>query len=187
MVRGLWPDHNPLRRASDRAEAGIVAGLAVAFLLGAPLIALAVWHLGVAAAFTTSVAERAGWRPVPATLLTDAPESYGYAVTAAARWQGPGGRVRTGRVTVAPGARAGTTVTVWAGHSGQLTRTPVSSFQAAFEADATAAVAVPCWGMVLLCAGALSRRLLDARRLAGWEAGWRAMDRPGPAGASPDP
>ena len=39
-ARELWPDHNPLRRGSDRAEAGIVALLIGAFLLGTPLIAL---------------------------------------------------------------------------------------------------------------------------------------------------
>jgi len=48
VVRGLWPDRNPLRRSSDRAEAGIIAGLAAAFLLGAPLIAVAVWQLAQA-------------------------------------------------------------------------------------------------------------------------------------------
>jgi hypothetical protein len=187
VARGLWPDHNPLRRASDRAEAGIIAGLAMAFLSGAPLIAVAAWHLAVGTAFTTTAAEHAGWRPVQATLLAGAPQSYGYAVSATARWKAAGGPVRTGRVPAPPGARAGTTVTVWTSQSGQLTRIPVSPFQAAFQADVTAVMAVPCWGMLLLCAGALSHRLLDARRRAGWDAGWRAMDRHGPTGASPGP
>ena len=85
------------------------------------------------------------------------------------------------------GAHAGATVTVWAGHAGRLTRTPASPFQAAFQAGVTAAMAVPCWGVALLCAGLLSRRLLDARRLAAWDAGWQAMDPRGPAGANPGP
>ena len=34
VVRELWPDHNPLRRTIDRAEAVVVAGLAAAFLAG---------------------------------------------------------------------------------------------------------------------------------------------------------
>ena len=42
-------------------------------------------------------------------------------------------------------------------------------------------------GILLLCAGALSRRLLDARRLAAWDADWAAADRRGPAGANPGP
>lgn len=187
VVRGLWPDRNPLRRASDRAEAGIVAGLAVAFLLGAPLIALAVWQLAFSTAFTTTAAEQAGWHPVPARLLAAAPQSYSYAVSAPARWQAPGGAMRTGRIPVSPGTRAGAIVTVWAGRAGRLSRLPTSSFQAELQAYVTAAMAVPCWGMFLLFAGVLGRRLLDVRRLAAWDADWQATDPRGPAGASPGP
>jgi len=185
IVRGLWPDHNPLRRASDRAEARIFAGLAVAFLLGAPLIAMMVWQLALTAAFTTRDAEHAGWRPVPARLLADAAQSYGYNVAVPARWKAPDGTARSGWIPARPGTRAGTTVTVWAARSGRLTRTPMSAFQAAFQADVTAIMMVPCWAIFLLCAGVLSHRLLEARRLAAWDAEWRAMDRRGSAGASP--
>ena len=187
IVRGLWPDHNPLRRSSDRAEAGIIAGLAVAFLLGAPLIAVAVWHLALGSTFTTTDAEHAGWHPVPARLLAGAPQSYSYDVIVPARWQAPDGTGRTGRIPVRPGTRAGARVTVWAGRTGQLTRTPASPFQAGLQACVTAAMAVPCWAMFLLGTGVASRRLLDARRLAAWDAGWEAMDPRGPAGASPGP
>jgi hypothetical protein len=187
IVRGLWPDRNPLRRASDRAEAGLIAGLAVAFLLGGPVIAVAIWHLAFTTVFTTTEAEHAGWHPVPARLLATAPESYGYDVTVPARWTAPGGASRSGRITVRPGARAGTTVTVWAGPSGVLAHTPMSHLQAALQSDATAALAVPCWGMFLLSAGIIGRRLLDVRRLAAWDDDWRAMDSRGPAGASPGP
>ena len=44
MARGLWPDRNPLRRTVDRVEAVVVAGLAAAFMAGAPLAALAAGH-----------------------------------------------------------------------------------------------------------------------------------------------
>ena len=78
-------------------------------------------------------------------------------------------------------------MTVWAGRSGRLTRALTSSFQAALQATVTAAMAVPCWGIVLLGAGMVGRRLLDARRLAAWDADWQAMDRPGPAVPIPGP
>ena len=187
VVRGLWPDGNPLRRSSDRAEAGIIAGLAAAFLLGAPLIAVAVWQLALGSAFTTMDAGHAGWHPVPARLLAGAPHSYGYDVTAPARWQAPDGTARTGRIPVRPGTRSGAAVTVWTGRTGQLARTPASPVQAELQAWITAGIAVPCWAVLLFCAGAVSRRLLDARRLAAWDAGWEAMDPRGPAGASPGP
>lgn len=187
IVRGWWPDRNPLRRAADRAEAGIFAGLAVAFLLGAPLIAMTVWHLAFATAFTTRDAEHAGYRPVPARLLADAPQSYGYDVPVAARWRAPDGIARSGWIPARPGTRGGTTVTVWTAQSGRLIRTPMSGFQAAFQADVTAIIVVPCWAVLLLSVGVVSHRLLEARRLAAWDAEWQAMDRRGPAGASPGP
>jgi len=37
-------------------------------------------------------------------------------------------------------------------------------------------MAVPCWGILLLCTGAVSHRLLDARRLAAWDADWEAVE-----------
>lgn len=181
-MRGLWPDHNPLRRASDRAEAAIVTALAVAFLLGAPLIARVAWQLAMATSFTTITAEQAGWRPVPARLVVSAPFSYGYDVAVMARWRAPGGAERHGRIQVSPGTRAGTRVTVWAGRTGRLARPPMTPSQASVQATCTAAMTVPCWGMLLLCTGVLSRRLLDARRLAAWDADWEAVDPRGPAG-----
>ena len=187
MARGLWPDHNPLRRGSDRAEAGIIAGLAVAFLLGAPLIALAAWQLAMTTSFTTANAERAGWRPVPAQLVSSAPFSYGYDVMVAARWRAPDGAEHRGWIRVRPGTRAGTVVTVWAGPAGLLTRSPLTRSQTRIQATFSAVMAVPCWGVLLLCTGALGRRLLDARRLAAWDADWEAVDRRGPAGANPGP
>ena len=187
VLRGLWPDHNPLRRASDRAEAGIVAGLCAAFLLGGPLIALAVWQLAMTTSFTTAQAQQAGWRPVPARVLAGAPASYGYDVAVAARWRASGGAERTGQIQVRPGTRAGTLVTVWTGPAGRLARAPMSPAQAAVQATFTAAMAAVCWAMLLLCAGLASRRLLDARRLAAWDADWEAVDPRGPAGANPGP
>ena len=187
VVRGLWPDHNPLRRASDRAEAAIVAALAVAFLLGAPLIIQLAWHLGMTTSFTTANAERAGWRPVSAQVVTGAPYSYGYDVMVAARWRAPDGTESRGQIRVPPGTRAGTLVTVWAGHTGLLTHSPLTLSQARIQATFSAAMAVPCWGVLLLCTGLLSRRLLDARRLAAWDTDWAAVDPRGPAGANPGP
>jgi hypothetical protein len=187
IVRAWWPDHNPLRRGTDRAEAGIFAGLAAAFLLGAPLIVMMVWQLAFTTVFTTRDAEQAGWRPVPARLLADAPQSYGYNVAVPARWQAPGGTVRSGWIPARPGTRAGTTVTIWTARSGRLARTPLSAFQATFQADVTAIMVVPCWAMLLACAGILTHRLLEGRRLAAWDAEWLVMDRRGSAGASPGP
>lgn len=66
-LRGLRPDRNPLRRASDRAEAAIIAGLLIIFLAGAPLAALAAANWASAASPGTDA--RPAPHRVPAVLL----------------------------------------------------------------------------------------------------------------------
>jgi hypothetical protein len=43
-VRGLWPGRNPLRRTINRIEAVVAGALVLAFLVGAPLAAVAGGH-----------------------------------------------------------------------------------------------------------------------------------------------
>jgi hypothetical protein len=187
MARGLWPDHNPLRRGSDRAEAGIVAFLIGAFLLGAPLIALITCRLTLTSTFTSTNAIHDGWRQVSAVLLTDEPDwTGGYGSSVPVRWQGPNGVPRTGQILAAPGTRAGARVTVWTDASGHLSDTPMSPRQATTQADLAAGIAVLLWALTLLSTGMIGRHLLDRRRLAAWETDWRTSNLSGPAGASPE-
>lgn len=175
-VRRLCPDRNPLRRATDRAEFAVVALLLVAFLIAAPLTALAAadW-----AASSGLRAERAGLHQVPAVLLHDAPSPAGSlglpasAHQALARWPGPAGP-RTGMIYVLPGARADSTVLVWTDRSGRLTGAPAGATDVAgleFLA-AVAALAVPA--LVLLPVWMIAIGILNRRRLAAWEADWAA-------------
>ena len=186
-VRGLWPDHNPLRRSSDRAEAVIVALLVAAFLIGTPLIALTTWRLTFNSTFSTTEAAAAGWRQTSAVLLADEADwTDGYGSLVPVSWAAPDGVRHRGQFLAAPGARAGTRVTVWTDASGHLTATPMSPRQAVTQAGLAAAIAIPVWGLTLLCAGMACRHVLDRRRLAAWEADWRTLNFSGPAGASPD-
>jgi len=186
-ARGFWPDHNPLRRASDRAEAGIVALLVGALLIGAPPIALITWRLTFHSSFTTADAVHHGWRQVSAVLLADEPYWVdGYASSVPVRWTAPGGVQHTGQFLAAPGAKAGTRITVWTNASGHLTETPMSPRQAVTQAALAAALAVPIWALTLLCAGMLCRHIIDRRRLAAWETDWRTSNLSGPAGAAPE-
>ena len=187
MARGLWPDHNPLRRSSDRAEAGIVALLIGALLLGAPLIALITCRLTLTSTVTTTNAIHDGWRQVSAVLLTDEPDwTGGYGSPVPVRWQGPDGVPHTGQTLAAPGTRAGTRVTVWTDASGHFSDTPMSPRQAMTQADFAAGIAVLVWALILLSTGMISRDLLDRHRLAAWESDWRTSSLSGPAGASPE-
>ena len=180
VIRGLWPDGNPLRRRCDRAEGAIVAALLVGFLAGAPLAALAAGHGAYTASLRTERMQYAARHQTPAILLEDAPAAafgrYGASPRAAVQawWAMPGGAPRTGKITVTAGARAGSTVLVWADKSGQLHSPPLQHAKVTSRAVLAAALAPAGLGLLLLYAGKLARRALDRQRLAAWEADWWA-------------
>jgi hypothetical protein len=179
VVRGLWPDRNPLRRTVDRAEGLIVAALAVAFLAGAPLAAVATGHAVYGYGARAGEGQRAAWHQVPAVLLASVPtRGYGYAYdyqpSAPARWRAPDGMQRAGPVPVSWGARVGATVRVWVDAAGRVTGPPLQPSQADSQAVVAATFAALAFGVVMLCAGLLAHAVLTRRRLAGWEADWRA-------------
>ena len=185
LARGLWPDRNPLRRPSDRAEAGMLAVLIIAFLVGAPFLAVIAWRVTVSATFTTVDAQHAGWRQVSAVLLTDAPATGSYDPPVPATWTAPDGARRHGTVYPDPGARAGTATAIWVNAAGRQMAWPMTPFQASSQADIVAGLVVPFWAMVLWGTGLAGRHLIDARRMAAWDAELRAAQLSGPAGASP--
>ncbi len=185
MARGLWPDRNPLRRPSDRAEAGMLAVLVVAFLVGAPFLALIAWRVTVSVTFTTVDAQHAGWRQVSAVLLTGAPASGYYDPPVRAAWTAPDGARRQGTVYPEPGARAGTATPIWVTAAGRQMAWPMTPSQAGGQAGVIAGLVVAFWGMVLWGAGLFGRYLIDARRMAALDAELRAVQLSGPAGASP--
>lgn len=184
VTRGLWPDANPLRRSSDRAEAGMLAVLILAFVVGAPLIALLAGRLTLSSTFTTVQAQHAGWRQVPAVLLVDAPGSGYLDPPVPATWTAPDGAVCTGTVYPKPDARAGTTTPIWVNASGQQEKWPLTPRQATTQADFAAGIAGTLWGMFLLAAGTLGHSLIDARRMAAWDTDLRMANLGGPASTS---
>jgi hypothetical protein len=178
-LRRLWPDHNPLRRPWDRAETAIVAGLLAAFLVGAPLAAIVAGQWVRSAGLRDLQAEQASRHWVPAVLLGSAgvplPTGYGpLEPQVRARWTAPDGVPRTGQISVPAGALAGQTVHVWVDTAGRLAGPPLRHAQVAGQAVIAAVLAPLVLGLVLLCLGGLSRLVLDRRRLAAWDADWRA-------------
>ncbi|HXZ75724.1 MAG TPA: hypothetical protein VEH31_33315 [Streptosporangiaceae bacterium] len=175
VVRGLWPDRNPLRRRLDRVEGVVVGGLAVAFLAGAPLAAAIAGHLTDAYGARTAHAQQAAWHQVPAVLLATAPTTgyTGYLPQVRARWRAPDGARRTGTVPAQPGERAGSTVMVWADAAGRLTGPPLQAQQVRGQAFLAAVLAPVLLGEMLLAAGQLAHYLLGRRRVAAWDAEWR--------------
>jgi hypothetical protein len=176
VVRGLWLDRYPLRRTIDRVEGVIVGALAVAFLAGAPLVAVVAVHAADSYGAYTGDGQRAAWHQVPAVLLATAP-TYGYTgfqPEVRVRWTAPNGARRTGTVPAPPGERAGGTVRVWVDETGRLTGPPLQPLQVRSQAVLAAVLAPVVLGLVLLWTGQLAHDLLGRRRLAAREADWRA-------------
>jgi hypothetical protein len=172
VVRGLWPDHNPLRRRLDRIEAAVVGGLVVAFLVGAPVAALTAHSLTWHAASRAATAERS-WRQLRAVLLATVPQSGEPAVRAA--WTAPDGTRRRGVIMATPGTRVGRQEKVWVSASGRLTgRPPLQAWQVQGQAMLAAVLAPAALLVLLVCTGQLVHLELGHWRLAAWDADWRA-------------
>ena len=179
-LRGRWPDHNPLRRPSDRVEAAIVAAALILFLAGAPLLALFGWHWADSAALRVQQRQQSAWHQVSALLLADARPmvDIGYGGVAGsevrARWTAPDGTPRTGDVAAPAPAQAGSTMRIWVDQSGAQTGPPLRAQQATGQAALAAVLAPFALGTVLVCAVSLAVYILDRRRLAAWAADWRS-------------
>jgi hypothetical protein len=175
LVRGLWPDRNPLRRRSDRAQAGIVALLLAGLLAGAPGAALAAGSWAYGLGVRAEQSQQAGRHQVQATLLEAAPAALGQQVLVQARWTAPDGTPRSGQVPVpAAGMPAHSTVPVWTDAAGRLQSSPLRH-----GTVITVAVLVGTWAAIIACllllgSWRLARRALQRGRMAAWEADWRA-------------
>jgi len=187
-TRGAWlarlarrwrPDGNPLRRTSDRIEAVLLAILIAAFLCGAPLAGIAAGQAAAASSMRAEHAQASVHR-VAAVLLKQAPGKAHPMFQAPleplvpAQWKAPNGTLRTGEVYAPAGAAAGSTVLVWTDRSGQLTASPMQHGDMIEEVALAASLATIAVGAVLAAAGLLARWVLDRRRLAAWDARWRA-------------
>jgi hypothetical protein len=178
VVRGRRFDRNPVRRPSDRAETVVLVLLAVAFLVGAPLAALASGAWAHAAAQRAALDQAASRRPVTAVVLAD-PASQQAAVEyfgsmAPARWTAPDGAVVKGQLLVPYGTQAGATFRLWATMDGHVTGQPMNDSQVASLVILAAVGAVAGVALALVSAGGLARWSFNWRRMAAWDIDWQA-------------
>ena len=173
-LREYLPDRNPLRRTTDRAQAIIVGLLLMVFVAAAPLAAI------LASSWTSGprpVAQQTRYH-VAAVMLRGAPRpiAYGYGAVdllARAEWATPAGPLRTGEIPVAAGEKAGQRVMIWIDAAGRLAGPP---FRSAPDQPLASIAAVLLVGAAVVCAGKAGCWLLDRRRLAAWDAAWRATE-----------
>jgi hypothetical protein len=180
VVNGLCPDRNPLRRPVDRFESMLVLGLLAVFLVATPLIAFGVGRWAWDGATSTARTEQAAWHRVTAVVLEGVPapknDPYGaiYLAQVPVRWIARDGTSHTGRVAAAAGLRTGAKVTVWTSPSGQLTGPPLGRAQIAHQAAFAGLLAVLGFSILLSVTALVTRRMLQRRRMAAWDAEWRA-------------
>ena len=103
LARALGLDRNPLRRATDRAEAWIRVGLLGIFLIAGPMAALGAGHWAYHAGITVARVSAAPTHHVKPTALRQAPTitdllGAGQGGRAGARGEGTGASARTGEV-----------------------------------------------------------------------------------------
>jgi hypothetical protein len=182
--RAGW-DGNPLRRASDRLEAGFTAMLIAVLLVAGPWTGWRVAESAYRDQVRTATWERKHRVAVEAILLEDAAWPPGLAryegrsappsVLVPARWTAPGSVVHTGSIVVDAGNRAGTSIRIWIDDRGNL---------ATHHATGLPAVSAFFLGLaaVLVVAGSLAalRRLarwfLQRRRLRSWQTEWMVVE-----------
>ncbi|HWM97938.1 MAG TPA: hypothetical protein VNO54_12840 [Streptosporangiaceae bacterium] len=142
LARALGLDRNPLRRATDRAEAWIRVGLLAVFLIAGPMAALSAGHWAYHAGITAA----------------QVPAAPTHRVKPASLWQA---RVITDLPRVGQGGRA------WAGAPGESTGRSARAGEVLVAVMTLAAVA-----LVLLAVLRLALAFLSGRRLAAWETAW---------------
>ena len=174
--RGWWPDRNPLRRVCDRAEAALVTVLVAVFLAGAPLLAVSAGRWAPDGGPRPGHAQRAGWHQVPAVLRTTTIWRFAPSpVPAWARWTAPAGVPHTGRVLAPAGFAVGAVVKVWVDAAGRLAGPPAPPGRHDGRAPAEGLVAALLLAELLWGAGLAAHAVVDRRRLAAWDAAWRAI------------
>jgi hypothetical protein len=180
LTRWLGCDGNPLRRRHDRAEAWLLPAAIVVFLALCPLVASvsSLWTRADNAAVRHAALS---WVQVPAVLLqaVPGPEQADHGANTWTTWTPAswtfGGRHYTGAVPAAAGTPAGRTVTAYLSRSGQVELPPLTAQQRGARADTATTMTLLVLAVLLAAACAVGRRILDRRRLAGWETAWLAV------------
>ena len=180
LARWLGFDRNPLRRGTDRVEGALRLVMIIVVVAVVPATAVAAGRWADHYFLYQAQARQAADHQVTAVLLRDAPatgtpDPYTSVQTAwvPARWQPPGQPYRTGEVLAVAGARKGSTVRTWIDPSGAVTDPPLDHRVIVGDVWMVVTATLLVWGLLLLGAAGLARRMLDRRRLRGWEAEWR--------------
>jgi hypothetical protein len=181
-ARWLGLDHNPMRRTSDRVEAGIRLAVLLLLLTAVPIAAIAAGRAVDHMALRQARAQQAADHLVSAVLTqaapgNDATSPYPTIQTAwaPARWTAPDGSARSGMIPAPAGAPKGSRVPAWISASGAITGPPASHGDIIGDVIIGVEVTSLVLTFMLLGAQALARRALDRQRISAWDAEWRTI------------
>jgi hypothetical protein len=179
LARRLGLDGNPLRRRSDVIAGWLMPAAVLAFLALSP----AVYALTNARVHADDAAARRAersWHRVTGIVLAPAPGAAqagngasNWTVTAPVQWT-VSGQTHTADLPVPAATAKGSHVPVWLDQAGKP-EIPLTAVQAGDRAIADTLVALAALAVALAGLAWLGRRILDRRRLAGWEVEWLAV------------
>jgi hypothetical protein len=169
-----------MRRRSDVVDAWLVPVAIVVFLALCPLV-LAVTGNWTRAANVSEQRAQADWTHVQAVLLQSVPGpqmvDHGtntWLTWTPASWTAAGVR-HTADVPALSGSRARSVVTVWLDSKGKVHLPPLTPGGAGARLLEARLTGLAVLAVVLALTIVLVRRLLDRRRLAGWENAWLSV------------
>jgi len=171
---------NPLARGVDRAEAVLIIGLWLTWLLTLPLLATAA-TVHWTSISTQLTSDRVSYTAVDAVLTEDASPTiladdvFPAGTVAQATWTGLDGRPGSGVIPVEPVARDGDHVTAWLDASGFVAH-PLSSVTAAVLTMLATCGAWLALGLALAGVWWAVRRRFDRQRWDEWERDWSSFD-----------
>ena len=180
LCRRFGRDSNPLRRRTDVVDAWLVPVAIVVFLALCPL-ALTVTGSMMRTANSRELRAQASWHSVTATLLQPLPGPEvgargpdNWLTWTPAQWTANGVQ-RTADVPARSGSTAGSKVIVWLDRAGKVHMPPLTKAQASDRVEVTQVIILAALAVLLAIMALLSHRILDRRRLAGWEQAWLSV------------
>jgi hypothetical protein len=180
LTRRLGRDGNPLRRRSDVIDAWLVPVAIVVFLALCPLV-LSVTGNWARSANVSEQRAQASWSHVQGVLLqaVPGPQQANHGMNTWITWTPAhwvqNGIQRTADVPARSGTRAGSVVTVWLDSNGKVQMPPLTPGGAGARLLEARLTGLAVLAVVLALMLVLGRRILDRRRLAGWENAWHSV------------
>jgi hypothetical protein len=181
VLRRFALGSGPLKRGSDRLQVVARVLLLITLLTAIP-IALAAATATYSQGRSLAAAEAASRHQATARLLVDAaappdaPDGSSGVMKSTVAWTGPSGAAREGVLIVPPGAKAGSTVTIWTDRDGDVTTRPTTSAKAAADAFDVGLLTFVALSIFATMTYLFFRSRLDRSRLRQWAADWAVVE-----------